>query len=154
MKETPAASAEPSSPLIDVEVRYALGKELYFSAFEKQFSYGQWVLASLLAVHAGSLLAISQAGEATKALYQACGPFLIYGVGITLVAGGMAWLNYTVAMVVYANLVKSIRDGSDAPVGKISQALVKLTLWGTPIVAIASLVLFFLAANRATTILH
>jgi len=128
-------------------------KELHSAASEKQYSYGKWVLASLLTVHAGSLLAISQAGDATKALYRVCGPLLIYGVGITLIAGGLAWLNYTVAMIVYGTAAKSIRDGGEPNVSKKARATVNLTLWGTPLVALASLALFFIAAVRATTVL-
>ena len=79
----------PKNPLNSPENRYAFLKEQFFATAEKQYSYGKWVLASLLAVHAGSLVAISQAGEATKPLYQACGPLLIYGVGTTLTAGGL-----------------------------------------------------------------
>jgi hypothetical protein len=144
---------EEISSLNSPENRYEVLKELYFTTTERQYAYGKWVLGSLLTVHAGSLLAISQAGEATKRLYQACGPHLIYGVGLTLVAGGLAWINYTVAAVIYGRLVGDLRDGQELAIPKWGSWTINLTLYGTPFVAIASLVLFFLAAGRATAIL-
>lgn len=143
----------PVNPLNTAEARYALFKELYFTTTEKQYEYGKWVLASLLTVHAGSLLAISQAGDSTKRLYQACGPLLIYGVGLALIAGGLAWINYTAAAGVYGRTVKSLRDDEVFVVPGWVRFIVNLTLFGTPVIAIASLVLFFVAAARATTIL-
>jgi hypothetical protein len=146
-------TAPPDNPLNSPEAKYAIFKELYFTTTEKQYSYGKWVLASLLTVHAGSLLAISQAGDATKRLYQACGPLLIYGVGLTLIAGGLAWINYTAAAAVYGRLVKGLREGNDFEIPGWVRFIVNLTLFGTPFIAIASLVLFFIAAGRATSIL-
>lgn len=127
--------------------------ELYVATADRQFQYGKWVLASLLAVHAGSLLAISQAGSKTAELYTACGPLLIYGVGTALVSGGLAWFNYTVAMVVYGRRVKSLRERKRFRLTCFHRIMVAITLWGTPLVAITSLVLFFIAANRATVVL-
>lgn len=72
------------------EVRYQTLKEVALSTGNKQFEYGKWLLASLLAVHGGSLLAISQAGEFTGPLYQACGSLLIAGVATALISGGIA----------------------------------------------------------------
>ncbi|WP_210214138.1 hypothetical protein, partial [Mesorhizobium sp. M2A.F.Ca.ET.037.01.1.1] len=71
--DEPAEAPEPP-PIIPIETRYQAQKEMLFGALERQYEYGKWLLASLLAVHAGSLLAISQAGEARARLYQACGP--------------------------------------------------------------------------------
>lgn len=141
------------SSLITVETRYQAQKELLFGALERQYEYGKWVLASLLAVHAGSLLAISQAGPATARLYQACGPLLIYGVATTLIAGGLAWINFSVIANVYAGFLKDIRDGDEPKLTGRRKWLAKLTFWITPLVAIGSLVLFLIAAVRAANVI-
>lgn len=138
---------------ISLETRYQVAKEMYFATAERQYAYGKWLLASLLTVHAGSLLAISQAGDAAPRLYQACGPLLIYGVAVTLIAGGLAWINFSVVANVYAYTMKDIREGRDPTPTKVKKLLVMFTFWVTPIVATGSLGLFLAAAIRATTVL-
>ncbi|MBZ9926769.1 hypothetical protein [Mesorhizobium sp. BR1-1-4] len=139
--------------LIPAEVRYQAQKELLFGALERQYEYGKWLLASLLTVHAGSLLAISQAGAATARLYQACGPLLIYGVATTLVAGGLAWINFSVVANVYAGFLSDIRNGREPILIGGRKWLAKLTFWITPLVAIGALILFLVAAVRAASVI-
>ncbi|NML73089.1 hypothetical protein HHL25_03010 [Rhizobium sp. S-51] len=138
---------------ISLEARYATAKEMYFAVAERQYAYGKWLLASLLTVHAGSLLAISQAGDAAKRLYQACGPLLIYGVAITLIAGGLAWINFSVVARAYATSMVELAKGRDPRPTKLQRLLVGATFWITPLVATVSLVLFIAAAIKATAIL-
>ena len=140
--------------LLSDDANVALYKELYLSASEKQFSYGKWLLASLLAVHAGSLLAISQAGKWTEALYVSCGPLLIFGVGASLFSGGLAWVNFTTAMNVYARCLKASRRGEEHKPSIFTKAVIYMTLYGTPVVATLSLLLFLVAAFRATQVLR
>lgn len=127
--------------------------KLFLSTFDKQFDYGKWVLASLLAVHAGSILAISQAGEARAHLFKACGPYLIWGIAVTLVAGGFAWINFTCALWGYNRYHFSLREGNGLPRLRAVEWAVNLTLWAAPIVTIVSLVLFFIAAWKALQVL-
>lgn len=146
------AAALRTSP-IPVETQYQLHKELLMGALERQYEYGKWVLASLLAVHAGSLLAISQAGAATARLYQACGPLLIYGVATTLVAGGLAWINFSVVANVYAHVLRAIREGREPSLTAGKKYLALVTFWITPLVAVGSLMLFLIAAVRAANVI-
>lgn len=127
--------------------------KVYLSTYDKQYDYGKWVLASLLAVHAGSIVAITQAGEATQRLFKACGPWLIYGIGLTLVAGGFAWRNFTVATACYSRVHRLLREGKDIEHPTVARFAVNLTLYGTPLVAIASLIFFFIAAWKALAVL-
>lgn len=142
-----------ATSIISYETRYGVMKEIYFATAERQFSYGKWLLASLLTVHAGSLLAISQAGEKTAKLYQACGPLLIYGVASTLICGGLAWINFSVAANVYVKAMNDLRHAQEPNPTKLTRLLAGLTLWVTPLVACLSLGLFLFAAIRATSIL-
>lgn len=135
------------------DARFGLFKDLYFSAAQRQFEYGKWVLASLLAVHAGSLVAISQAGEKAGALYVASGPTLIVGIAITLTAGGMAWLNFSLAMHFYAKCLINLRDGNEIRVSSWLKFFVAATLWGTPLLGAASLAAFFIAATSSIQVL-
>lgn len=153
MTENEAQPKEPSS-IVSMETRYLVMKEMYFAVAERQYSYGMWLLASLLAVHGGSLLAISQAGELTPRLYQACGPLLIYGLAVTLFAGGMAWINFSVATNVYAYAMKDLREGREPNPTRLKQFVAGATFWTTPTIAIGSLGLFILAAIRATEVLR
>lgn len=98
---------------ISMETRYQTQKELFFTTLGKQFDYGKWLLASLLAVHGGSLIAISEAGDAKGKLYHACGPLLIYGLAVTLVAGGLTWINFTAVANVYGNGLIDFRLGRE-----------------------------------------
>ncbi|RWL45319.1 MAG: hypothetical protein EOR60_15375 [Mesorhizobium sp.] len=150
-KQGPETAKQTS--IIPFETRYQAQKELLLAVLERQFQYGKWVLSSLLTVQAGSLLAISQAGSATARLYQACGPLLIYGVATTLVAGGLAYINFSFAANVYNDFLHDIRHGRE-PVRRRWKGLVTdLTLYLTPLVAIGSLALFIAAAARAVSVI-
>ncbi|MDW9699286.1 hypothetical protein GOB04_17750 [Sinorhizobium meliloti] len=143
----------PAKEEISLETRYQVAKEMYFATAERQYSYGKWLLASLLTVHAGSLLAISQAGDAAPRLYQACGPLLIYGVAVTLIAGGLGWINFSVVANAYAFVMKDLREGREPSPTKFKRIIAAATFRITPLVAMASLGLFLVAAIRATAIL-
>ena len=145
-------TAKPTS-IIPFETRYQAQKELLLAVLERQFQYGKWVLSSLLTVHAGSLLAISQAGSATARLYQACGPLLIYGVATTLVAGGLAYINFSFAANVYNDALHDIRHGKEPTRKRWKGGVTDLTLYLTPLVAIGSLALFIAAAARAVSVI-
>lgn len=149
----PASNFPKEAKHVSLEARYLLAKELYLTSAERQYSYGKWVLASLLTVHGGSLLAISQAGEATVRLYQACGPLLIYGLAVTLIAGGLAWINFSFATNVYAHAIKDLLEGRSPDAQKVNAVAVSVTFWLTPFLVIAALVLFVIAAVRATAVL-
>jgi hypothetical protein len=146
-------SNELPASVISLEIRYQTHKELFLAAQGKQFDYGKWLLASLLAVHGGSLLAISQAGDAKVKLYQACGPLLIYGLAVTLVAGGLTWINFTAVANVYGHALKDLRFGLEPNPTPLKRFIVGLTFWVTPAVAIASLTLFVVAAVKAANVL-
>ncbi|AZO47116.1 MAG: hypothetical protein EOS54_04540 [Mesorhizobium sp.] len=146
-------AVKPRPSIIPFETRYQTQKELLLAVLERQFQYGKWVLSSLLTVHAGSLLAISQAGSATARLYQACGPLLIYGVATTLAAGGLAYVNFSFAANLYNDYLRDIRHGKEPVKKGWKSVVVNLTLYLTPLVAIASLTLFFAAAVRAVSVI-
>ncbi|MBO6717904.1 MAG: hypothetical protein JJ913_08115 [Rhizobiaceae bacterium] len=134
-------------------VEQDIKKELFLATLQRQFDYGKWVLASLLAAHLGGLLVISQAGERSGALFAASGQILVYGLGLALVAGGLAWINFSVASVAYWNMLRASFDGEpDYEVPNLVAWTVKLTLFGSPIVAITSLAAFFWAAHRALAV--
>jgi len=134
---------------IPLETHYQTYKELYFATLERQFAYGRWLLSSLLTVHLGSLVAISQAGDQKKALYHSCGALLIYGVAVSLLAGGLAWVNFSAAARAYGSGVKVLGEGRKPDPTRWQKRLVNLTLWTAPIAAGVSLTLFLIAAWRA-----
>lgn len=136
-------------PNLPSEHLFGLHKDLLIAALQKQFDYGKWLLASLLAVHLGALLVISQAGEASKGLFEAAGAYLIYGVAAALVSGGFAWINFSAASIVYAQRLQAFIDGRKHKPSPLSWLVVGTTFIATPIVVIISLALFFFAARSA-----
>lgn len=143
-------------PAIDeseVAFRRTLYRDLFFEAFSNQAQYGRWILASLLAVHAGGLLAITQSGAVAATLFAACGAFLLWGLVCALVCGGLAWINFTAAMRFYSIGLREIAKGKILEPGGTLKFIVNITLYGTMAVAILSLVLFVLAARAALAVL-
>jgi hypothetical protein len=153
IKKSASQKVDISSSIVPIEIRYQTQKEMLFAAMGRQFEYGKWVLASLMTVHAGSLFAISQAGTAKVQLYRACGPLLIYGVATTLIAGGLAWANFSFAAIVYSGFLRDIREGREPALTGGKRIAAMITFLMTPFVAIGSLVLFLVAAARAVNVL-
>lgn len=139
---------------VPVELLFNLRKDLLTGTLQRQFEYGKWLLASLVAAHLGSLLAISQAKEAAAPLFKASGSYLIYGVAMALLSGGMAWINFSVASVFYYNKLNALITGEEYAATKKTIWVIRITLYGAPIVATCSLVLFFLAAHTAIEVLQ
>ncbi|WP_315920164.1 hypothetical protein [Mesorhizobium sp. SP-1A] len=131
-----------------------LRKELALAAQQKQFDYGKWVLASLLTVHLGALLLISQAGSSSAKLFQASGTWLIYGVIAALFTGGLAWINFTLAAISHWKVIDSYLNGKEFKPSKRLSFGVNATFIISPILAIVSLVLFLVAAQSALSVLN
>lgn len=136
-----------------IEFRRALVRDLFFEAFSNQAQYGRWVVASLLAVHGGSLIAIAQSGDASKALFSASGAYILWGIVAALVSGGLAWINFTAAMWFYAAALKKVRDGPVRREG-FAAVVARITVFLTPAVAIGSLGLFVAAVRSALVTLQ
>jgi len=136
-----------------IAFRRTLYRDLYFEAFSNQAQYGRWILASLLAVHAGGLLAISQSGVAAAKLFAACGAFLLWGLVSALCCGGLAWINFTAAMHFYSLATREAIEGKRLEPSVATSAVVNVTLYGATLGAIVSLALFVLAAQSALQVL-
>jgi hypothetical protein len=125
-------------------------RDLFFEAFSNQAQYGRWILASLLAVHAGALLAITQSGDAAGALFVASGRYLLCGLSIALFCGGLAWINFTASMRFYSAAFGSYIQGrDDIKPSKAVRVVIAVTIYGTPLAAVCSLAMFMLAAEAA-----
>lgn len=130
-----------------------LRKELAIAAQQKQFDYGKWVLASLLTVHLGALLLISQAGDASSKLFQTAGAWLIYGVIAALFSGGLAWINFTLAAIVHLKVIDAFINGKEFKLPRPLSFGVYGTFVVAPFLAFGSLVLFLIAARSALAVL-
>lgn len=148
-KSSVATRADVSgTDAIDFSARENLYKELYFEAFNNQAQYGRWILASLLAVNGGSLIAVANAGEAARPLFRACGEYLVWGLALALICGGLAWINFSCAMTLYGEAMLLAEKGEKLIVSRTKRWTIGITLWGTPALACMSLG-FFLAAGYA-----
>ncbi|AZO38649.1 MAG: hypothetical protein EOS81_10560 [Mesorhizobium sp.] len=78
--------------------------ELRAASQRNHVDYGRWLIASLLAVHGGSIYAISGLWNGNHKLSPAAMPDLmagvgwnLFGIGFILVAAFLAWLNFQFA---------------------------------------------------------
>ncbi|MER8845948.1 hypothetical protein [Mesorhizobium australicum] len=83
--------------------------ELRAASQRNHVDYGRWLIASLLAVHGGSIYAISGLWNSTHKLPDSGIPDLmagvgwnLFGIGFILVAAFMAWLNFQSAELHYS----------------------------------------------------
>ncbi|CDX22153.1 conserved membrane hypothetical protein [Mesorhizobium plurifarium] len=82
--------------------------ELRAASQRNHVDYGRWLIASLLAVHGGSIYAISGLWNGTHKLPPDAMPDLmagvgwnLFGIGFILVAAFLAWLNFQFAERLY-----------------------------------------------------
>nr|WP_156939238.1 hypothetical protein [Mesorhizobium sp. LSJC277A00] len=78
--------------------------ELRAASQRNHVDYGRWLIASLLAVHGGSLYAISGLWNGSRKLADTAMPALVagagwnlFGIGFILIAAFLAWLNFQFA---------------------------------------------------------
>lgn len=134
---------------ISHELRYQTMKEVLLHARETQAAYGRWLLASLLAVHTGAILAITQAGTMSYQLFAASGHYLVWGIVVTLVAGGMTWINFSASVRFLNDSLNSLRLGEEPKRAGKAFIIVQATFYAVPAVALASLALAGIAAHSA-----
>lgn len=102
------------------EHRIAMVKELTYKAYTSQVDYGRWVLASLITLHGGAFLLISQTGPAlSKGLFAACGLALTTGLVAAVLTGALAWINFTTASQGYAFLLVALINNRDYTANKL-----------------------------------
>lgn len=152
MNSSPEEKSEP--PQISWETRFEVVGNHLSAVSERQFVYGKWLLNWLVTLHAGSIIAISQAGDYKVKLYQACGDLLIWGIVASLVAGFCAWWNFTYAAQAYNHVRGEMLRGRPPIIPKRMQRIASVTMWLSLISGIASVLLFVLAAFRATQVLQ
>jgi uncharacterized membrane protein YjgN (DUF898 family) len=106
-------SPEPPTgePQVSLEIRYQAQKEILLGMLGRQFDYGKWVVASLVAIHGGSLLAIGQFGDSREKLVAQCGALLFWGLAAAVIAGAVAWLNFTLSANFHWKALNTLRDG-------------------------------------------
>lgn len=141
-------------PVQNDKVLLEFHKQLLPGVLQRQFEYGKWLLASLLAVHLGSLLVISQSGDLAPRLFQASGESLIYGVSAALMCGALGWLNFTFVAYAQAQTVIALMKERNYEPGRPLRWIVKGTLFGAPVLGVASLSLFIYSARQALDVLR
>jgi len=154
IEDLPAASPDQPPPHDLREQRYQAVLSLVMHAREMQGGYGKWLLASLLAAHTGAIIAITQAGDLSAPLFRASGSYLVWGIVVTLVAGGFTWINYSAAIHFYMRNLNDVRQGKEPRNGGASWWIGQAIFFTVPFVAIGSLVLLALAANSALREFH
>jgi hypothetical protein len=124
-------------------------KEVLLHARETQAAYGRWLLASLLAVHTGAILAITQAGTLSYRLFAASGQYLVWGIVVTLIAGGLTWINFSASVHFLNDSLNGLRLGKEPERKGVAFLIGQGTFYAVPAVALGSLVLAGVAAHSA-----
>lgn len=80
------------------ELEYQKAAELTRIYADLQGAYGKWLISTLLVVHGAAIGFIAQSDKLSEALIP--GPFLCHGFGLilALLAGLMAWANWSLHM--------------------------------------------------------
>ncbi|RVI56765.1 hypothetical protein [Sinorhizobium medicae] len=138
-------------PLADFRVRRAdFLKELVFNAYTQQAEYGRWVVAALLTTHGGALLAITQVEDDAKTLFSASGPWLIFGLFLALITGGLGWLSFTTSCIAYVKAMDAHERGAKHIAGRWTLRLLSAVLFIAPVVALASACCLLAAGWKAS----
>lgn len=66
-----------------------------------QLDLGKWMLASLLVVNGGALVAIANADEVAGKLFEAGGAWFVAGMVAALISGFFGWANAAIAAEMY-----------------------------------------------------
>lgn len=67
---------------------------------QSHIEYGKWLIATLIVIHGGALVAISQVGDNAVEIYSKSGAFFLIGVMSAMAAGFFAWVNFQLADVI------------------------------------------------------
>lgn len=67
--------------------------ERHDKVLDYQFGLGRWIMASLVVVNGGALLALLNAADKYPGAMMAAGPVFVVGLVLALLGGSVAWLN-------------------------------------------------------------
>lgn len=122
------------------------------SAQRAHLEYGKWIVASLLAIHGGSLYALSSLRHDMPAGFDAsglvtAGVLFVTGIGFVMLTALMGWLNFQCAEVTYyrfANPAMVYR--TDVKFPEQRRDPVAATLYGAAAAGIISQMCFIMGA--------
>jgi hypothetical protein len=66
-----------------------------------QFDYGKWLIASLLAVHVGSVFLMTQAGKCAIPIFFHAAHWNFFGIVMAILSGFFAFVNYQCLATIY-----------------------------------------------------
>lgn len=138
---------------ISHELEYETFRAKSLAMDERQFLYGKWVLTSCITLNGGSLVAITQAGDKASSLYQASGLYLIIGLALAVIAGAIAWINFSIASVIWQSASTSYARNTAYEMGKGSKWAMIVTLYIAALLGLASIGMFSVAACKSISIL-
>lgn len=132
---------------------YQLNRALQVAARQGHMEYGKWLIASVLAIHGGSLYSISSLRTDFKGqpgavylLNAAC--WNVSGIVLIIFTAFLAWLNFQFAEQIHfkrANPAKVYKTDEEDPVGRFLRGSIYGTLWGAALLGIASIGFFILS---------
>jgi len=138
----------------DSDQKVGVETQILISYLDKQFDYGKWYLASIIAADLGSLYVISATEiELARRLLDGCGILLILSLAAAICAGGIGWISFSAGSLAQGQRVRSLLEGQQfAPARWLVRASMIALIIGS-LAALASLGLFLAATWRALAIL-
>lgn len=91
----------------------------------------KWLIATLVAVHGGALIATSQLGDKAGPVFAASGIWFLSGLMIAVATGFCAWLNFQFSSLAYRDWAdpKMMQDPKFWPTGTPYRGRIESTLW-------------------------
>lgn len=121
--------------------RQALWVQRHATATGYRIDLAKWLLASLLVVNGGSLIALLNSPDRVVLVPQA-GPWFAIGVGASIGAGFLAWLNASLNADVFEDLIDpliAVDPKHFTPITRAKSIGLYVTNFGTILVGIGSL---------------
>lgn len=88
--------------------RYELYKEMRKESFRAHVEYGNWLIATMVAIHGGALFALNAIRNSSPSMSEqsvaglvSAASWHVGGIVFIMIAGFMAWLNFQCAAAIY-----------------------------------------------------
>jgi hypothetical protein len=122
------------------EKHYELWVQLMEIHFNAQIEWGKWIVASLLFIHGGALVAIVQSEGHAIEMMNAGGIWFVWGLVAALGTGVITWANWTYLTSVYQDWANpnAIVDDASWPALSKWGWFVRVTFWAAILIGIAS----------------
>lgn len=123
---------------------------------DAHIGFGRWLLAVLVTVNGGTLVAITQAGDLSVPLLLSAGSWLGWGLVLPIIAGFFGWLNWHYMEASYAEYIIDpswVKSPERMPKALKYQQEIRATVRIAVVLTIASIMCLAVASCKAHQVL-